>query len=45
MIKKQGSKYIVYDSSGRKKLGSHDTRKDAVQQLRAIEANKRKRGK
>jgi hypothetical protein len=42
MIKKEGSKWNVYDSKGKKKLGNHATRKDAVQQLRAIEANKNK---
>jgi hypothetical protein len=42
-IKKEGSKHVVRSKAG-KKLGSHPTRKAAVKQLRAIEANK-KRGK
>lgn len=45
MIKKQGSNYNVYDSTGKKKLGSHKTRADALAQLRAIEASKHRRDK
>lgn len=44
MIRKRGSKYVVLDSTGRKTLGTHDSRSDANKQLRAIEANKH-RGK
>lgn len=40
MIKKVGSKYNVYDSTGKKKLGSHPTRAAALKQLAAIEINK-----
>ncbi len=43
MIKKVGSKYQVRDSSGKKLLGSHKTRKAALAQLRAIEASKAKK--
>jgi len=42
MIKKQGNKYVVKDSSGKKTLGTHDTRAKALDQLRAIEIHKRK---
>jgi hypothetical protein len=45
MIKKQGNKYNVYDSTGKKKLGSHPSRAKALAQLRAIEASKERRGK
>ena len=40
MIKQRGSKFVVTDSTGRKTLGTHDTRREALQQLRAIEASK-----
>ena len=43
MIKKQGSKYIVYDSTGKKKLGTHETKEKALAQLRAIEISKKER--
>lgn len=42
MIKKQGDKYVVYDKSGKKKLGEHKTRAKAVDQLQAIEISKKK---
>lgn len=45
MIKKKGSKYVVYDESGKKKLGEHKTRAEAVDQLQAIEISKKKRKK
>lgn len=45
MIRKQGSKYVVKNKAGTKTLGTHDTRAKALDQLRAIEANKRKAGK
>jgi hypothetical protein len=41
MIKKQGNKYVVYDSSGSKKLGSHSTKAKALDQLAAIEIAKK----
>ena len=43
-IKKEKDKFVVRSKAG-KKLGSHDTRPQAERQLRAIEANKHKRGK
>ena len=43
MIKKVGSKYNVYDSTGKKKLGSHPTRAAALKQLAAIEISKSKK--
>ena len=41
MIKRKGSEYAVYDSTGQKLLGKHATREKALAQLRAIEANKK----
>lgn len=38
-IRKRGNKYEVTTQTGRV-LGTHDTRKKAVDQLRAVEANK-----
>ena len=43
MIKKSGSKWKVYDSTGKKCLGTHDTEKEAKAQIRAIEASKRRK--
>ena len=45
MIRKQGRKWLVLDSTGKRVLGRHDTRAEAERQLAAIEASKRKRGK
>lgn len=45
VVKKSGNKYCVYDSSGEKKLGCHETKKRANSQLAAIEINKNKRKK
>lgn len=42
-ISKRGGKYIVTDSSGKKVLGSHPTREQAVNQIQAIEASKHRR--
>lgn len=39
-IEKRGDKYVVTNRTGDRVLGTHDTRKDAEGQLRAIEANK-----
>jgi len=41
MIKKKGDKYVVYDSKGSKKLGEHDTKAKALDQLAAIEISKK----
>lgn len=40
IIKHEGSKWNVYTKDGSKKLGSHDTEKDAKAQLAAIEISK-----
>lgn len=45
MIKKQGDKFVVYDSSGKEKLGTHPSRKKALEQIAAIEASKARRKK
>lgn len=39
-IKKKGDAFVVTDSSGKKVLGRHPTRKQAVEQLQAIEVEK-----
>lgn len=40
MIKKRNGKWVVYDSTGKKELGEHDTEDAAKKQLAAIEARK-----
>ena len=45
MIRKKGNKFVVMDSKGERVLGEHDSKKDALKQLAAIEASKRKRKK
>ena len=45
MLKKEGSKWVVYDSKGKRKLGTHETREKAVAQISAIEASKAARAK
>lgn len=41
-IKKVGDKWAVYPKRGGNRLGTHDTRKGAIKQLKAIEASKNK---
>lgn len=41
-IEKIGGKYVVLPKRGKKKLGTHDTYKEALAQLRAIEISKAK---
>ena len=43
MIRKQGRFYVVLDSTGRKTLGKHKKKSDALKQLRAIEINKKRK--
>jgi len=43
VVRKEGNKWCVYDSTGKKKLGCHATKKEANEQLRAIEASKARR--
>ena len=45
MIKREGSRFNVYDEAGKKKLGSHPTRAQAVKQLQAIEISKHRHDK
>lgn len=46
MIRKRNGKFVVLDSEGLKVLGTHSTRKDALDQLKAIEISKAsKKGK
>lgn len=42
VIKKEGSQWVVRSKKGRK-LGSHRTKKEALAQLRAVEASKARR--
>lgn len=42
VIKKEGSRWVVRSKKGRK-LGSHRTKKEALAQLRAVEASKARR--
>ena len=44
-IQKRGKKYVVTNKAGDDVLGTHRTRQDAVDQLRAIEASKSERMK
>ena len=44
-IKKQGSQWIVTNKAGTKVLGTHKTKKQAAEQLAAIEISKAKRRK
>ena len=41
VIRKEGNKWVVRSKKG-KKLGTHDTKKEAQAQLTAIEINKNK---
>lgn len=41
-IRKSGDEWEVTDSPGKKVLGRHKSRADALRQLRAIEINKHK---
>ncbi len=40
MIKKIGSKWVLYDSKGTRVLGRHDTKEEALKQERAIQLSK-----
>lgn len=42
MIKKSGNKWILYTKDGKRKLGTHATRKEAEAQERAVHAGKGK---
>lgn len=42
IIKKQGNNYNVYTKDGKKKLGTHKSKKSAQKQLAAIEISKHK---
>ena len=43
MIKKVGNKYILFTKDGKRKLGIHDTRKEAEAQEVAINISKSKK--
>lgn len=40
MIKKSGSRWILYTKDGKRKLGTHTTREEALAQERAILSKK-----
>jgi hypothetical protein len=40
MLVKKKNKWCVYDSSGRKLLGTHSTKEQALRQLAAVESSK-----
>lgn len=42
MIKKSGNKWILYTKDGKRKLGTHATRAEALAQEKAVHANKGK---
>lgn len=42
MIKKRGKNWVVLNSTGKKVLGTHPSKKKAVKQLQAIEISKHK---
>ena len=44
-IEKRKNKWVVLDSSGKKVLGTHATKKEALAQLGAVEASKARRMK
>jgi len=37
-IRHEGSQWVLYTKDGKRKLGKHDTKKDALAQERAIHA-------
>lgn len=41
-VRKRGDKWVVLNKSGKKVLGTHSTKEDAMKQLKAIEINKHK---
>lgn len=43
MIRKEGAEWVLYTSDGKRVLGRHKTKKDALAQERAIQM--RKKGK
>lgn len=45
MIIKRRDKYLVTTKDSEKILGTHGTRTEALEQLKAIEASKHRRGK
>ena len=44
-IKEVDGKWVVYPSKGGKRLGTHNTKEDALKQIAAIEASKSRRSK
>jgi hypothetical protein len=40
MVRKEGSKWVVRAESTGRILGKHPTKREALRQLRAVEANK-----
>ena len=44
MIKKIKDKYVLYTKDGKKRLGTHQTKDEALAQERAIEIKKHNKG-
>ncbi len=44
MIRKVAGKYVLFTADGKRRLGTHSTRKEALAQERAVQASKHKRG-
>lgn len=42
VIKKSGNKWILYTKDGKRKLGTHSTRAEALAQEKAVHANRDK---
>lgn len=42
IIKKENGKYVLYTKDGKRKLGTHDTRQEAIKQEYAIQKSKEK---
>ena len=43
MIQHLGKKWVVTDSSGERILGNHESKREAIKQLQAIEISKKER--
>jgi len=43
VIRKEGNKWVLYNKTGKKKLGTHNTKKEAEAQEAAINISKAKK--
>jgi hypothetical protein len=44
IIRKVRGKYVLFTADGKRRLGTHNTRKEALAQERAVQASKHKKG-